>query len=134
MNKIFVFTVPISLILVACGERWDPVLEDCEVVEIPSECNPDPPAVTLNVTGHTAAPPNYCVNVGETAAFRVVPPDGDTDTVRTIPKDEGDVWLNGRNDPDPNGFELTAPDVKGDYEYYVAFKDGHCIDPRIVVW
>ncbi len=133
MNKLFVFAIPISLILGACEEQWVPVLEDCEVVVIPADCNPNPPAVTLNSNGHTAAPPNYCATRGKPVVFRVVPPDGDTDTVRIIPKDETDVWLNGRNDPDANGFELTAPDTPDDYDYYVAFKDGYCIDPRISV-
>ncbi len=133
MNKLFVFAIPISLILGACEEQWVPALEDCEVVAIPSKCNPNPPAVTLNLMTHNAAPPNFCVKHGEAAVFRVVPPKGDTDTVRIIPKDETDVWPNGRNDPDANGFALTAPDKTGEYEYYVAFKDGHCIDPMIKV-
>jgi len=133
MNKLFVFTIPISLILGACEEQWVPVLEDCEVVVIPADCNPNPPAVTLNLKGHTAAPPNYCAKRNKPVVFRVVPPDDATDTVRTIPKDKGDAWLNGRNDPDADGFELTAPDKEGEYGYYVAFKDGHCIDPIIKV-
>ena len=130
MNKIFVFTVPISLILVACAK---PALENCEVVVIPTNCNAKPPAVTLNLKAHTAKPPNYCATRGKPVVFRVVPPGGETGTVRTIPKDDGDVWLNGSNDPDADGFTLTAPDKNGEYGYYVTFKDGHCIDPMIKV-
>ena len=133
MNKLLVFTIPISLILGACEEQWVPVLEDCKSVDIPADCISKPPAVMLNSNGHTASPPNYCVRPGKSVVFRVKPVGGDTDTVRTIPKDEGDAWLNGRNDPDPDVFVLTAPDKKDGYKYYVAFKDGHCIDPMIKV-
>ena len=134
MNKKFIFTASMSLILVACGQQWDPVLENCEVVAIPADCISNPPEVTLVLKAHTVAPPIYCVEPGGTVEFRVRPPNGATDTVRTIPKDKGDAWLNGKNDPDADGFELTAPDKEGEYGYYVAFKDGHCIDPIIVVW
>jgi hypothetical protein len=133
MNKKFIFTASMSLILVACAEQWVPVLEECQVVKIPADCNPNPPAVTLNSNGHTASPPNYCVRPGKSVVFRVKPVGGDTDTVRIIPKNENDAWLSGRNDPDPDVFVLTAPDKKDEYKYYVAFKDGHCIDPMIKV-
>ncbi len=136
MNKKFIFTASMSLILVACAEQWVPVLEECQVVKIPADCISNPPQVTLVLKGHTAAPPIYCVEPGGTVKFRVLPPDSATDTVRTIPKDRDNPehsWLNGSNDPDASGFELTAPDTTGDYGYYVAFKDGHCIDPIIRV-
>ena len=132
MNKNFVFAVPISLMLVACGQQMGSGTNVCDVVEI-KPCTGDPPVVTINTIPKKMAPAKVCVSRNGTVKFRVKPTGGAVGTVATIPKVATNFWLIGTNDPDPNGFELTAPDTEGEYDYYVAFKDGHCIDPMIKV-
>jgi hypothetical protein len=131
MYKKFIFMLPISLILVGCAQQGS-VANGCDVVVI-EPCTGNPPAVTLNTNGQTVAPPHFCVKAGATVTFNVTPENGGVRTVATIPKNPTDFWLIGTNDPNQNGFELTAPDSTGDYDYFVVFKDGHCIDPRISV-
>jgi hypothetical protein len=134
MNKKLFFTVPISLILVACGGQNGPVPKDCVVVDIPGQCA-NAPAITINREAHTARPPNYCAKPGEDIKVRVTSANGPVGTVVTKPKIDipKNAWLNGTNDPDPNGFVLTASATKDKYYYKVEFKDGYCIDPRISV-
>ena len=132
MNKIFVFTVPISLILVACGQQMGSGTQVCDVVEI-KPCTGNPPVVTINTIPKKVAPAKFCVGPNGTVKFRVKPTGGAVGTVATIPKVVTNFWLIGTNDPDADGFTLTAPDAVGEYGYYVAFKDGHCIDPMIKV-
>ena len=126
-----VITVIISLFLMACGQQ-NMMTQQCDIVDI-KPCTGNPPAINLNVNGQTVAPPHFCVGPGDTVTFKVTPQNGGTKTVATIPKDPTQFWLIGTNSPDQNEFELTAPTTKGDYNYYVVFKDGHCIDPRISV-
>jgi hypothetical protein len=132
MNKTFVFTVPISLILVACGGLTDSDANVCEGV-VMERCTGLPPVVTINTYGKAVGPPQVCVVPGGTVTFKVTPVNGGVRTVATIPKIPTHFWLIGMNDPDPNGFELTAPDTEGEYNYTVVFADGHCIDPMIKV-
>lgn len=132
MNKNFIFTASMSLVLVACGGLNDSDATGCDVVDL-NPCSGDPPKVTLNTAGQTVAPPQVCVKPNGTVTFRVTPVNGGVRTVATFPKDPTHFWLVGTNDPDPNGFELIAPHEEGYYGYYVTFKDGHCIDPMIKV-
>jgi len=133
MNKLLAFTVPIGLLLVACGPH-EPIPQDCVVVEPPGMCA-NAPRITINHNTHVVAPPNYCADPGEDIEVRVVPANGDVGTVTTKPKsdDPDHAWLNGTNDPGANGFILHATDVPGSYDYYVIFADDYCIDPRITI-
>ena len=135
MIKKFIFRVaPLGLILVACGQQ-EPVPEDCVVVDIPDMCA-NAPAITINTTSDIVAPPNYCASAGDNIEVRVVPAGGAVGTVVTSPKIDipENAWLNGTNNPDPNGFVLIAPtDATGEYNYKVVFSDGYCIDPRISI-
>ena len=132
MNKIFVFTVPISLILVACAQQMGSGTQVCDVVEI-KPCTGNPPVVTINTIPKKVAPAKVCVSPNGTVKFRVKPTGGAVGTVATIPKVATNFWLIGTNDPDPDGFTLTAPGKIDEYLYTVVFADGHCIDPMIKV-
>ena len=134
MIKKFVFTVvPIGLIFVAWGAQQVTVAQDCVVMDPPGMCA-NAPAITINTITHIVAPPNYCASPGENIQVRVVPAGGAVGTVETIAKVPANTWLNGTNDPDPNGFELIVPaDASGEYYYKVVFSDGYCIDPRISI-
>ena len=134
MIKKFVFTiVPIGLIFVAWGAQQVTVAQDCVVMDPPGMCQ-SASGITINRQSHIVAPPNYCASAGEDIQVRVVPANGPVGTVVTSPKIPENTWLNGTNDPDPNGFELIVPaDASGEYDYKVVFSDGYCIDPRISI-
>jgi len=138
MNKLLAFTVPIGLLLVACGPH-QPIPKDCVVVTIERDKCPSPPGgIMINRNGHAVTPINYCLPQGEVIIqFTVKPPNGPLGSVTTKPKIEDDPahdWLNGTNDPDANSFALDATGAPpGEYDYYVYFADGYCIDPRITI-
>lgn len=133
MIKKFIFTVvPLGLILVAWAQQ-DPVPQECVVVEFPGMCQ-SASGITIVRQAHIVAPLNYCASAGDDIQVSVAPYNGPVGTVETIAKDPANTWLNGTNDPDPNGFELIVPaDVSGEYDYKVVFSDGYCIDPMIKV-
>jgi hypothetical protein len=133
MNKLLAFTVPIGLLLVACGPQ-QPMPKNCVAVDPPGMCA-NAPGITINYRTHVVAPPNYCADPGEDIEVSVVPVprNGDVGTVTTEPKRGHPRWLAGTNDPDPNGFVLEATDDEGDYYYNVIFSDGCIIDPKITI-
>ena len=79
--------------------------------------------ITINNNSNTVAPPNLCVDPGETITVSVSP-DGTSASMEG--KDGG--WPNGSG----STFTLDAPE-SGTYDYNVYFSDGSCLDPRIEV-
>lgn len=79
--------------------------------------------ITINNNGNMVAPPNLCVDAGETITVSVSP---EGTSARMEGKDGG--WPSGSG----SSFELVAPD-SGAYDYNVYFSDGSCLDPRIEI-
>jgi hypothetical protein len=134
MNKLLVVSLPIALFLISCAPQ-QPIPAECVHVNSRDQCS-NAPSININRNSHDANPPNYCADAGEDIEVRVTPANGPIGTVRTIPKsdDPDHDWLNGTNNPGPNGFTLTAPDdASGEYRFYVVFSDGYCLDPRITI-
>jgi len=131
MNKLLALTVPIGLLLVACGPH-QPIPQDCVAVDPPGMCS-NAQAITINYNSHVVAPPNYCADPNEDIEVRVVPRNGGVGTVTTEPKPGHPGWLAGTNDPDRNGFVLHATDEEGEHDYNVIFSDGCIIDPKITI-
>jgi hypothetical protein len=79
--------------------------------------------ITINNNSKTVAPPNLCVEPGETITVSV----GPAETSASIEGKDGG-WPSGSG----SSFTLVAPQ-SGSYDYNVHFSDGSCLDPRIVV-
>ena len=105
---------------------------DCEIVSIPV-CTGSPPSITINVQAKTIAPRNYCAPPNSVVRFDVRPINSPLRSTAVVPKNPGDTWMIGTNDPDANEFTVETPATLDEYGYTVIFADGTCIDPRITV-
>ena len=135
MNKLLAFTVPIGLLLVACGGQKPPEPGECKVISIPARCV-SMATYTISTMGHTVTPPHYCAPPGD-ITINIQPPHSDAGSVITKPKNPAlpNVdWLNGTNAPDGSILVLKPGDApNGGYNYFVYFADGSCIDPKITI-
>ena len=132
MKKMFVITLPIALLLASCVVP--PVVPQQCVKLDPVACAPAA-KITVTLANHGINPRNYCATAGQPIPVDVAPPNGQPGTVRFIPKNAANGWLQGVNSPNASGFVITPPNgtPPGEYEYYVVFSDGYCIDPRITI-
>jgi hypothetical protein len=94
---------------------------DCESMSMPT-CQ-DGNRINISNNGKIVAPPNLCVDPGETITVSVSP---DGTSARVEGKNGG--WPNDSG----SEFTLIAPE-SGTYDYNVYFSDGSCLDPRIKV-
>lgn len=125
--------IGIAGLLQACAPQQIATMDyECEIVQIPA-CTGNPQSINVNINSKNIAPPNYCAGPDETITFKVTPATTPIRTVAVIPKDPGNIWMIGTNDPDATEFTIKTPPAPGEYGYTVIFADGDCIDPRITV-
>jgi len=121
MKKTILLAAPMSIVLFYGSSQVTAQQGECESMTIPT-CQ-DGTRITINSNSKTVAPPNLCVNPGETITVNVSP-DGTSASIEG--KDGG--WPSGSG----SSFTLVAPE-SGAYDYNVHFSDGSCLDPRISV-
>lgn len=121
MKKTILLAAPLGLVLFYGTSRVTAQDPECESMTIPV-CQ-DGRQITINNNGKMVAPPNLCVDPGETITVNVSP----EGTSASIEGKEGG-WPSGSG----TSFELVAPE-SGTYDYNVYFSDGSCLDPRISV-
>jgi hypothetical protein len=121
MNKTILLAAPLGLVLFYGTSHVTAQQQECKSMSIPT-CQ-DGTRITINNNSQTVAPPNLCVDPGETITVNVSP-DG---TSASIEGKEGG-WPNGSG----SSFTLVAPE-SGTHDYNVYFSDGSCLDPRIEV-
>jgi hypothetical protein len=121
MNKAILLAAPLGLVLFYGTTLVTAQEQECRTMSIPA-CQ-DGTRININNNGNALAPPNLCVDPGETIEVNVVP--------------EGSASIEGKDGGWPSGsgssFTLVAPEESGDYDYNVYFSDGSCLDPRISV-
>ena len=121
MKKTILLAAPLGFVLFYGTSQVTAQDPECESMTVPV-CQ-DGTQITINNNGRMVAPPNLCVDPGETIEVKVTP--------------EGtSASIEGKNGGWPSGsgasFTLVAPD-SGTYDYNVYFSDGSCLDPRISV-
>lgn len=121
MNKKILLAAPLGLLVFYGTSQVTAQHDECESMTIPVCQNGN--RININNNGNVVAPPNLCVDPGETITVSVSP-DG---TSATIESKDG-VWPNASG----SSFTLVAPG-SGTYDYNVHFSDGSCLDPRITV-
>ena len=121
MKKTILLAAPLGLVLFYGTSQVTAQDPECKSMDIPV-CQ-DGTQITINNNGKAVAPPNLCVDPGETITVNVSP-DGTSASIEG--KDGG--WPSGSG----SSFTLVAPD-SGTYDYNVYFSDGSCLDPRISV-
>ena len=121
MKKTILLAAPLGLVLFYGTSQVTAQDPECESMDIPV-CQ-DARQITINNNGKMVAPPNICVDPGETITVNVSP-DGTSASIEG--KDGG--WPSGSG----SSFTLVAPE-SGTYDYNVYFSDGSCLDPRISV-
>ena len=121
MKKTILLATPLGLVLLYGASQVTAQDPECESMTIPV-CQ-DGRVITINNNGKTVAPPNLCVDPGETITVNVSP-EGTSASIEG--KDGG--WPSGSG----SSFTLVAPE-SGNYDYNVNFSDGSCLDPRISV-
>jgi plastocyanin len=121
MKKTILLAAPLGLVLFYGTSQVTAQDDECESMTIPV-CQ-DGTRITINNNGKMVAPPNLCVDPGETITVSVSP-------------DGTSASIEGKNGGWPSGsgssFTLVAPE-SGTYDYNVYFSDGSCLDPRIEV-
>jgi hypothetical protein len=121
MKKTILLAAPLGLVLFYGTSQVTAQDDECESMSIPV-CQ-DGTRITINNNGKMVAPPNLCVDPGETITVSVSP-------------DGSSASIEGKNGGWPSGsgssFTLVAPE-SGTYDYNVYFDDGSCLDPRISV-
>ena len=121
MNKTILLAALLGLVLIYGTSHVTAQQQECKSMTVPT-CQ-DGTRITINNNSKMVAPPNLCVDPGETITVSVSP--------------EGtSASMEGKNGGWPNGsgssFTLVAPE-SGSYDYNVYFSDGSCLDPRIEV-
>lgn len=137
MKKCILFTLPLSVLAIACAQEGPIQPMECQTMDIGvCQGTPDSPMdININVqSGLTVAPPNVCVRKGKVLDVKVTPPDTKV-TVATVPKIPANTWMSGINIPDSGGFKIPVPGdlPDGDYDYHIVATNGYCYDPRIHV-
>ena len=121
MKKTILLAAPLGLVLFYGTSQVTAQDPECESMSIPV-CQ-DGTQININNNGKVVAPPNLCVDPGETITVNVSP-------------DGTSASIEGKNGGWPSGsgssFTLVAPE-SGTYDYNVYFSDGSCLDPRISV-
>lgn len=124
MNKIAFFAASLLILTVQQSPRVT-AQDTCEVHEVPPRCQ-NARRITIHTDEKRIAPPNICVDPGESIPVRVRPRGN---SARIEAKEAAD-WLSGSGE----SFTIDVPEnADGDYDYNVYFEDGTCIDPRIRV-
>ena len=121
MNKAILLAAPLGLVLFYGTTLVTAQEQECRTMSVPA-CQ-DGTRITINNNANTVAPPNLCVDPGETITVNVSP---DGTAARIEGKSGG--WPNGSG----SSFELVAPE-SGTYDYNVYFSDGSCLDPRVTI-
>ena len=121
MKKTILLAAPLGLVLFYGTSQVTAQDGECRSMTVPV-CQGGT-RITINNNSNTVAPPNLCVDPGETITVNVSP---EGTSARMEGKDGG--WPNGSG----SSFELVAPD-SGSYDYNVHFSDGSCLDPRITI-
>ena len=119
MKKTILLAAPLGLMVLYGTTQVTAQDQECRRMDIPA-CQ-DGNRITINTNGQSVAPPNLCVDPGETITVVVKPP-GSSVTIEG--KDGG--WPSGSG----SEFTLVAPD-SGTYDYNVYFEEGSCLDPRV---
>ncbi len=122
MKKTILLAAPLGLLAFYGTSQVTAQPDECESMMSMPTCQ-DGNRININNNGNKVAPPNLCVDPGETITVSVSP-DGTSASIEG--KDGG--WPNGSG----SSFTLVAPD-SGTYDYNVHFSDGSCLDPRIRV-
>ena len=121
MNKAILLAAPLGLLVFYGTSQVTAQQDECKSMSIPV-CQ-DGNQININNSGNSVAPPNLCVDPGESITVAVTP--GGT-TASIEGKNGG--WPSGSG----SSFTLVAPE-SGTYDYNVYFSDGSCLDPRIIV-
>jgi hypothetical protein len=104
-------------------------------------CQPIPTGeVNVNFQSYSVAPPNICVDPGQTVRIKLTPKPDSYNSVLVLPKDAASFtdWLIRFNDEELGAVVIKIPDdekLAGKiFEYRIVnLADGSCIDPRIHV-
>ena len=144
MNKVYLFVLPLALIMLAySGDSISQKME-CEKAPEPAKnCEGDPqtPTIKLNLTNMKASPRCVKAHPGTTLVFRITTKRGlKLDTIKILPKDPGDFWLKGQNDliedliiiRIPGTHDPNNPNGPTDHYYRIVTPD-RCLDPRVQV-
>jgi hypothetical protein len=121
MKKTILLAAPLGLVLFYGTSQVTAQDGECRSMTVPV-CQGGT-RITINNNSNTVAPPNLCVDPGETITVNVSP---EGTSARMEGKDGG--WPNGSG----SSFTLVAPE-SGTFDYNVHFSDGSCLDPRIEV-
>ena len=121
MKKTILLAAPLALVLFYGTPHVTAQQPECKTMSVPT-CQ-DGTRITINNNSNTVAPPNLCVDPGETITVSVSP---EGSSARIEGKSGG--WPSGSG----STFTLVAPE-SGTYDYNVYFSDGSCLDPRISV-
>lgn len=138
MNNKFLFALTVSVLVVACEPMQRTLPGECDTIDIPactgSASNPKL-GITLVRDGIRVGPRNVCVNANTTIEVSMHPRQSEYGTVKTVPKDPNDSWLEGSNDTDLNSFDIVVPELPSgkDYDYTIIRSNGVCLDPRVHV-
>ena len=126
---------PVPIDLAACRPNTHPDAgkPSCQPI-------PDGGQVNVNFQSYSVAPPNICVDPGQTVRIKLTPKPDSYNSVLVLPKDAASFtdWLIRFNDEQRGSVVIKIPDdekLAGKiYEYRIVnLADGHCIDPRIHV-
>jgi hypothetical protein len=140
MNKKFLLALPLSVLAVACAQQPPAEKGECSVVNVPDVCTGSKSNPVLSITlirnGIRMGPRNVCANAGTEIEVSIHPPQPSTGTVKTVPKNPLDSWLNASNDKDSDSFTIHVPEDAehgAEFDYTIIRSNGVCLDPRIKI-
>ena len=141
MNKYILFVLPLSVLAAACAPQHKIAADgECSTVAIPMNCNgsySNPKlGITLVVDGIKIGPPRLCAHPGTEIQVTIQPPQTETGTVKTVPKDPANDWIYGTNETELSSFILQVPEdieEKTNFDYTIIRSNGVCLDPRFEV-
>jgi hypothetical protein len=144
MNKTHLCVLPLTLFL-AASSGYSVAQETEHANGLKCEGDPQAPMVTLNLNTMKAKPECVHARPGTTIVFRLVPKKGlDLKTVKVLPEDSFDSWLQGKNDEFDDVIMIRVPGVYkpddegtdkptySNHDYTVEIADQK-IDPRVEV-
>lgn len=138
MNKKILCVLPLSLLVVACGQQQVSTVPGCKTHPVLEQCshnsgNGTTPFVNVNLMTWKVSPPNVCVTAGDTLEIRFRGRDPELNSIATVPYGNSEFWLVGSNSSDKETITLKVPEgpEKGDFfNFAILTKSYGCVDPR----
>jgi len=140
MNKNILLGLPMCVLLADCVQQPMADEGECDTINIPAACTGSESNPVLSITlvrnGIKMGPRNVCAQPDSDIKVSIHPPQPSTGTVKIVPKNPLDTWINESNDVNSDSITIHVPaDVKtnADFDYTIIRSNGVCLDPRIKV-